>query len=162
MRFGGGGAADVDRVWRRRGVYQALAEAIARIAKESLLNPPRSPSSRPVASVANLQLLSEGKVQLALAQNDIAYYAAEGSTLRRSAERRRPISARSCRSIEYIHVVASQASGVLVGGGVPWQAGRAGPVGSGTEQNALQVLEAHGLKTTDLACRRSASTRPTR
>ena len=63
------------------GVYQPVAEAIARIAKETPgLDLPLSVEATG-ASIANIQLLSEGKVQLALAQNDIVFYASEGTTL---------------------------------------------------------------------------------
>lgn len=134
------------------GIYQPLAETIARIARESAgLNLPLTVESTG-ASVANLQLLSEGKVQLALAQNDIAYYASEGTTL--PAFRGKAASnLRAIMSIypEYVHVVASQASGVSSITDFRGKRVGLGPAGSGTEQNALQALEAHGLKTTDLA-----------
>jgi TRAP-type uncharacterized transport system substrate-binding protein len=60
------------------GVYQPIAEAIARESPGLML--PLTVESTG-ASVANMQLLTEGKVQLALVQNDIAYYAAQGTTL---------------------------------------------------------------------------------
>ena len=121
------------------GVYQPIAEAIARIARESPgLNLPLTVESTG-ASVANLQLLGAGKVQLALAQNDIAYYAAQGTTL--PAFRGKALSnLRAIMSIypEYVHVVASQASGIVDGGGSPRQAGRARPggLGNGAERAA--------------------------
>lgn len=133
------------------GVYQPLAETIARIARESPgLNLPLTVESTG-ASVANLQLLGAGKVQLALAQNDIAYYAEQGTTL--PAFRGKGLSnLRAIMSIypEYVHVVASQASGVSSGADLRGKRVALGPEGSGTEQNALQVLEANGLKVTDL------------
>ena len=133
------------------GVYQPIAETIARVAKESPgLNLPLSVESTG-ASVANLQLLSEGKVQLALAQNDIAYYAEQGSTL--PAFRGKAASnLRAIMSIypEYVHIVASQASGIASVADFRGKRVGLGPQGSGTEQNALQVLETHGLKPTDV------------
>jgi TRAP transporter TAXI family solute receptor len=134
------------------GVYQPLAETIARIAKESPgLNLPLTVESTG-ASVANLQLLSEGRVHLALAQNDMAYYAAEGSTLP-AFRGRAATNLRAIMSIyaEYVHVVASQASGVSSVAEFRGKRVALGPAGSGTEQNALQVLEAHGVRVTDLA-----------
>jgi TRAP-type uncharacterized transport system substrate-binding protein len=63
------------------GVYQPIAEAIARVARETPGLDLALTVEATGASVANLQLLSEGKVQLALGQNDIAYHAAQGTTL---------------------------------------------------------------------------------
>jgi uncharacterized protein len=134
------------------GVYQPVAAAIARIARESPgLNLPLTVESTG-ASVANLQLLAAGKVQLALAQNDIVYYAAQGSTL--SAFRGKELAnLRAIMSIypEYVHVVAAQASGIRSVADLRGKRVALGPEGSGTEQNALQVLDASGLKVTELA-----------
>jgi TRAP transporter TAXI family solute receptor len=133
------------------GVYQPVAETIARIARESPgLNLPLAVESTG-ASVANLQLLGTGKVQLALAQNDIAYYAEQGTTL--PAFRGKELSnLRAIMSIypEYVHVVASRASGVSSVANLRGKRVALGPEGSGTEQNALQILEVAGVKVTDL------------
>ena len=57
------------------GIYQPIAEAIAKIARETPgLNLPLTVEATG-ASVANVQLLGYGKVQLALVQNDIAFHA---------------------------------------------------------------------------------------
>jgi TRAP transporter TAXI family solute receptor len=133
------------------GVYQPVAEAIARIARESPgLNLPLTVESTG-ASVANLQLIGAGKVQLALAQNDIVYYADQGTTL--PTFRGKEISnLRAIMSIysEYVHIVASQASGVASLADLRGKRVGLGPESSGTEQNALQILEAAGIKVTDL------------
>jgi uncharacterized protein len=130
------------------GVYQPIAEAIAKIGRDSGL--PFSVESTG-ASVANALLLSEGRVQLALVQNDIAHYAAQGTTLTAFRGRARD-DLRSIMSLypEYVHIVATQASGVSTVAGLRGKRVGLGPEGSGTEQNALQVLEAHGLKPADL------------
>src|SRR5262249_32931957 len=95
------------------GVYQPIAEAIARIARET----PGLDMPLPVAatggSVAKIQLLSAGRVQLALAQNDIVFYAAEGTTLpafRGSARK----NLRAVCSIypEFVQIVAAKSAGV--------------------------------------------------
>jgi hypothetical protein len=63
------------------GIYQPIAEAIAKIARETPgLDLPLTVEATG-ASVSNVQLLGDGKVQLALVQNDIAFYAHEGTTL---------------------------------------------------------------------------------
>jgi hypothetical protein len=134
------------------GIYQPIAEAIARIARETPgLNLPLSVESTG-ASVANVQLLSEGKVQLALVQNDIAFYAYEGRILPAFRGQARS-NLRAILSIypEYVQVVAARAAGISSVAGFRGKRVALGPEGSGTEQNAIQVLEASGLKVTDLA-----------
>jgi TRAP transporter TAXI family solute receptor len=134
------------------GIYQPLAETIARIAKETPgLDLPLTVEATG-ASVANAQLLADGKVQLALVQNDFAYYASEGKTL--PAFRGRALS--NLRAIvslypEHIQIVATQASGISSVAELRGKRVGLGPAGSGTEQNALDFLDVQGLKPTDLA-----------
>jgi TRAP transporter TAXI family solute receptor len=131
------------------GIYQPIAEAIAKIGRDSGL--PLTVESTG-ASVANALLLSEGRVQLALVQNDIAYYASQGTTLTAFRGKARD-DLRAIMSIypEYVHIVATQASGISTVAGLRGKRVGLGPEGSGTEQNALQVLDAYGLKPADLA-----------
>jgi TRAP transporter TAXI family solute receptor len=134
------------------GIYQPIAAAIAKIAGGAPgLNLPLTVETTG-ASVANVQLLSEGGVQLALVQNDIAYYAFEGTRLPAFRGRARD-NLRAIMSIypEYVQIVASQGSGVTSVAELRGKRVALGPEGSGTEQNAVQVLEAHGVKVTDLA-----------
>jgi TRAP transporter TAXI family solute receptor len=55
---------------------------------------------------------------------------------------------------EIVHVVATKTSGVKSIGGLKGKKVILGPQGSGTEFNALQVLEAHGLKVSDVQAER--------
>jgi uncharacterized protein len=133
------------------GVYQPIADAIARIAKETPgLDLPLTVEATG-ASVANVQLLSDGKVQLALAQNDIAFYASEGTTLPAFRGKARN-NLRAIMSLypEFVQIVAAKSAGVTSVDGFRGKRVALGPEGSGTEQNALQVLDVHGLKVTDL------------
>jgi hypothetical protein len=134
------------------GVYQPVADAIARIAKDTPgLDLPLTVEATG-ASVANIQLLSEGKVQLALAQNDIVFYATEGTTLPAFRGKARD-NIRAIMSLypEFVQIVAAKSAGVTSVEGFRGKRVALGPEGSGTEQNALQVLDVHGLKVTDLA-----------
>lgn len=134
------------------GIYQPIAESIAKIARETAgLDLPLTVEATG-ASVANIELLSTGKVQLALAQNDIAFYASQGSTLPAFRGNKRD-NLRAILSIypEYVQVVATKASGITSVEGFRGKRVALGPEGSGTEQNALQLLEVNGLKVTDLA-----------
>ncbi|HEY7141011.1 MAG TPA: TAXI family TRAP transporter solute-binding subunit [Methylomirabilota bacterium] len=131
------------------GIYQPIAETIAKIARETPGLPLTVEATG--ASVANVQLLSDGKVQLALVQNDIAYYAAQGTTLPVFRGKKRS-NLRAIVSIypEYVQLVAARSAGISSVEGLRGKRVALGPEGSGTEQNALQVLEASGLKVTDL------------
>ena len=134
------------------GIYQPIAESIAKIARETAgLDLPLTVEATG-ASVANVELLSTGKVQLALAQNDIAFYASQGTTLPAFRGNKRS-NLRAILSLypEYVQVVATRASGITSIEGFRGKRVGLGPEGSGTEQNALQLLEVYGLKVTDLA-----------
>ena len=120
------------------GIYQPIAEAIARIARETPgLDLPLTVESTG-ASVANVQLLGEGKVQLALVQNDIAFYAHEGTTLPAFRGQARS-DLRAIVSIypEYRPGRRGAGRGDLLGGGIPGQARRArtGGLGNGAERD---------------------------
>jgi TRAP transporter TAXI family solute receptor len=134
------------------GVYQPVAEVIARIARDTPgLNLPLTVEATG-ASVANAQLLGDRKVQLGLVQNDIAFYAYEGTTLPPLRDRSRS-NLRAIASIypEFVHVVAAKAAGVTGVEGFRGKRVALGPEGSGTEQNAIQLLDVHGLRPRDLA-----------
>ena len=133
------------------GVYYPLAGAMSRIIyKVKDLNL-RATVESSGASVANAQLIGTGDADFALLQNDIAFYAYNGTTL--GAFQGKPI--KNMGGIfaiypELVHIVATKASGI---GSVKDLKGKKvvlGPHGSGTEANALQILEAYGLKEADL------------
>ena len=107
------------------------------------------------ASVANAQLIGTGDADFALLQNDVAFYAYNGVTL--AAFKDKPIKNMGALFTIYpelVHVVATKASGIK---SVKELRGRKvvlGPPGSGTEANALQILEAYGLQESDLKAER--------
>jgi TRAP transporter TAXI family solute receptor len=133
------------------GVYYPLAGAMSRIAYTAKDLNLRATVESSGASVANAQLIGGGDADFALLQNDIAYYAYNGVTL--AAFLGKPV--RNMGGIftiypELVHIVASQASGVKSVRDLRGKRVVLGPHGSGTEQNALQLLEAHGLREADL------------
>jgi hypothetical protein len=133
------------------GVYYPLAGAMSRIVyKVKDLNI-RATVESSGASVANAQLIGTGDADFALLQNDIAYYAFNGTTL--TAFTGKPV--KNMGGIftiypELVHIVASQASGVKSVRDLRGKRVVLGPQGSGTEANALQILESHGVKEADL------------
>jgi TRAP transporter TAXI family solute receptor len=133
------------------GVYYPLAGAMSRIAYNAKDLNIRATVESSGASVANAQLLGAGDADFALLQNDIAYYAHSGTTL--AAFNGKPV--KNMGGIftiypELVHIVATQTSGVKSVRDLKGKKVVLGPQGSGTEQNALQILEIHGLKESDL------------
>ncbi len=133
------------------GVYYPLAGAMSRIVyKVKDLNI-RATVESSGASVANVQLIGSGDADFALIQNDVAYYAYNGVTL--PAFQGKPV--KNMGGVftiypEIVHVVATKSSGVRSIAGLRGKKIVLGPQGSGTEVNAIQILEAHGLKLSDV------------
>jgi hypothetical protein len=103
------------------------------------------------ASVANAQHIAGGDADFALLQNDIAHYAYNGTTL--AAFTGKPVKNMGGMFTIYpelVQIVATQASGVKSVADLKGKRVVLGPQGSGTEQNALQVLEASGVKSAEL------------
>lgn len=133
------------------GVYYPLAGAMSRIVYKAKDLNLRATVESSGASVANAQLIGTGDADFALLQNDIAYYAYTGTTL--GAFQGKPV--KNMGGIftiypELVHIVAGQASGVKSVRDLRGKRVVLGPQGSGTEANALQILEVHGLKESDL------------
>ena len=133
------------------GVYYPLAGAMSRIIyKVKDLNL-RATVESSGASVANAQLIGTGDADFALLQNDIAFYAYNGVTL--AAFKDKPIKNMSAVFTIYpelVHVVVTKASGVKSVRDLRGRKVVLGPPGSGTEANALQILEAYRLQESDL------------
>ncbi len=132
------------------GVYYPVAVGMAKIINDAGLEV-RANARSTGGSVYNVGALEQGELQMALAQNDIAYYAYNGIVV--EAFKDKP--ARKLRGLatlypEPVHLLARKASGIRR---VPDLKGKrvyVGDVGSGVEQNAKQVLEAYGLSFEDL------------
>jgi len=134
------------------GVYYPLAGAMSRIAYNAKNLNIRATVEATGASVANAQLIAAGEADFALLQNDIAFYAFNGATL--PAFKGKPV--RNMGGVftiypELIHIVATHAGGVRAMRDLRGKRVAFGPPGSGTEQNALQILEVYGIKESDLA-----------
>jgi uncharacterized protein len=134
------------------GVYYPLAGAMSRIVYNAKGLNIRATVEATGASVANAQQIGAAEADFALLQNDVAFYAYNGVTL--PAFKGKPI--RNMAGIftiypELVHVVASQASGVKSLRDLRGKRVVLGPQGSGTEQNALQILAVNGIRESDLA-----------
>ncbi len=133
------------------GVYYPIAGALSRIASDDRDLNARVTVATSGGSVANAQLIRSGEADFALLQNDIAYYAFNGVTL--DAFAGKPVkNMAGVFSVypELVHIVVTRASGVKSVHDLKGKRVVLGPPGSGTEQNALQILGAHGIGEADL------------
>ena len=134
------------------GVYYPIAGAISRITSETKSLNIRATVESSGGSLANVQLMRAGEADFAFLQNDIAYYAFNGIGLE-------PFVGKPVKSLvgvfsiypEAVHLIATHASGVKSVRDLKGKRVAFGPQGSATEQNALQVLAAHGVAEGDLA-----------
>jgi TRAP transporter TAXI family solute receptor len=130
------------------GVYFPLAGAISRIAHEKLPDIKITVESSG-ASVANAKLIASGDADMAILQNDIAFYAFNGT---------KPMFDKSVPNIrgvaalypEHCQIHARKDAKIATVKDLKGKRVAVGPLGSGTEQNAIQILEAYGLKFEDL------------
>jgi len=130
------------------GVYFPLAGAISRIAHEKLPDIKITVESSG-ASVANAKLIATGDADLAILQNDIAFYALQGT---------KPIFDKAVPNIrgvaalypEHCQIHARVDAKIASVKDLKGKRVAVGPLGSGTEQNAIQILDAYGLKFEDL------------
>ena len=134
------------------GVYYPIAGAISRIASETRSLNIRATVESSGGSLENVQLMRAGEADFALLQNDVAYYAFNGIGLE-------PFVGKPVKSLvgvfsvypQAVHLIATHASGVKSVRDLKGKRIAFGPQGSATEQNALQVLAAHGVAEGDLA-----------
>src|SRR5712692_1159282 len=133
------------------GVDYPIAGAMSRITSDARGLSVRATVESSAGSVANVQLIRSGEADFALLQNDIAYYAFNGIAL--GAFAGKPVKGMAgVFSVypELVHIVVSPAAGVKSVRDLKGKRVAFGPVGSGSEQNALQILEIYGIGGGDL------------
>ncbi|MBO4289178.1 MAG: TAXI family TRAP transporter solute-binding subunit [Lachnospiraceae bacterium] len=127
------------------GTYHAFATVFASILTDDDENL-KVEVLTTAGSAENLKLLSKGEIQLALAQADLADAAFNGT----GTEKLSGFSAIASLYTEACQIVVRADSGIAA---VPDLAGKKvsiGEEGSGTEQNAKQILEAYGVSGADV------------
>lgn len=131
------------------GVYFPLAGALSRIAHEKLPDIKITVESSG-ASVANAKLIGSGDADMAILQNDIAFYALKG--VKPMFDKAIP-NMRGMTSLypEHCQIQARKDAKISSPKDLKGKRVCVGPLGSGTEQNAIQILEAYGLKFEDLS-----------
>jgi len=96
----------------------------------------------------NMKLLHEGKVQLALAQADVAWSAAQGKL--NGLPDRVPVRTLFGTVSAYMHIVTVESLGISTVADLKGKRVSTGLTGSGTEIKALRVLEVHGVTPANL------------
>ncbi len=133
------------------GAYFPMAGAISRIAwkhlKEDGIKVTAESSG---ASVANAKLIGAGDTDFAILQNDIASYAYAGKSDMFDGPVKNLLGV--CTLFpEHVQLIARKDSKIMSPADLKGKKVAIGPVGSGTAENAKQILEAWGLTVNDLA-----------
>jgi TRAP transporter TAXI family solute receptor len=131
------------------GVYYPLAGAISNIAHKNLPDIKITVESSG-ASVANAKLIASGDADMAILQNDISFYALQGVKPMFD----KPVAnIRGITSLYQEHCQIQARKDAKIASVTDLKGKRVcvGPLGSGTEQNAIQILEAYGMKFDDFA-----------
>ena len=132
------------------GLYYPTAVGIAKLVNEAGINV-RANARSTGGSVFNAGAIQSGQLQMGMAQNNVAYYAYEGTGI--IAFKDKP--AKNLRGVaalypETVHVLARTASNIKSPAELKGKRVYVGDVGSGTEQDARNIMEAYGVSFDDL------------
>lgn len=131
------------------GTYFPLGGAVADILNKNIPGVNASAQSTG-ASVANINLLQQGKVDLAFVQNDIAYYAVNGMEMFKD-KKVGGLKGIATLYLETIQIVTLNKSGITSLDQIKGKRVAVGAAGSGTEANARQILAAYGITYKDIS-----------
>ncbi|MGM7703150.1 TAXI family TRAP transporter solute-binding subunit [Pseudalkalibacillus sp. Hm43] len=129
------------------GTYFPLGGEIAEVMSK---NSEKSVSAQASgASVENIQTLQDGDADLAFTQTDIASYAVEGKLMFEDSAADN-VQAIGTLYPETIQIVVLKDSDIKSVEDLKGKKVSIGDVGSGTAENAKQILEVHGISTDDI------------
>lgn len=130
------------------GTYYPLGGALADILNKNVKGANASAQSTG-ASVANVNLLKEGKVDIGFIQNDISYYAVNGVEMFKDKAVKN-LKGLATLYPETIQIVTTKKTGIKTFVDIKGKRVAVGAAGSGTEANARQILEAAGITYDDI------------
>lgn len=130
------------------GTYFPLGGAVADILNKNVDGVNASAQSTG-ASVANINMLKDGSVEMAFIQNDITYYAANGEEMF-EGQKVGGLYGISTLYPETIQIVTLARTGIEKIEDMKGKRVAVGAAGSGTEANARQILEAYGITYDDI------------
>lgn len=130
------------------GTYYPLGGALADILNKNVPGANASAQSTG-ASVANVNLLKDGKVDIAFIQNDIAYYAVNGVEMFKD-KKVGNLKGLATLYPETIQIVTTKKTGIKTLADIKGKRVAVGAAGSGTEANARQILAEAGITYKDI------------
>ncbi len=125
------------------GTYYPIGGAMAEILNNEISGMNASAQSTG-ATVANINMLKEGQVDLAIVQNDITFYAANGTEM---FEGKKVGNLQGIATLypETCQIVTLEGKGIKSVADLKGKRVAVGAMGSGAEANARQILAAHGI-----------------
>lgn len=130
------------------GTYYPLGGAMAEVLNKAIPGMNASAQSTG-ATVANINMLKDGSVEMALVQNDIIYYAVNGLEMFKD-KKVDTLQGIATLYPETVQMVALEKSGIKSIGELKGKRVAVGAAGSGAEANARQVLAAYGITYDDI------------
>lgn len=131
------------------GTYYPLGGAIAKIFNDNIEGVTANAQSTG-ASVENIGLVSTGETEIAFVQNDVTYYAWTGTESFADSEPIKNIRGMAMLYPEVVQLIANADAGISSVEDLAGKKVAVGAPGSGTEVNARQLLEVHGMTYDDL------------
>lgn len=129
------------------GTYYPIGTAISEVISKDVYGVSSSAQSTG-ASVANINMLDEGQVEMAIVQNDIAYYAVNGQNIfDKKIETLRGIASLYPETFQF---VTTMESGIMTVEDLKGKRVAVGVKGSGVEANVRQILQAYGMTYDDI------------
>ena len=130
------------------GTYYPIGGAMAEILNKDIKGVNASAQSTG-ASVANINMLKDGSVDLAIVQNDITYYAVNGTEMfaDKKVDTLKGIATLYPETCQFVTL---EESGIKSIADLKGKRVAVGAAGSGAEANARQILEAYGITYSDI------------
>lgn len=132
------------------GTYYPLGGALAKIFNENIPGVNANAQSTG-ASVENIGLVASQETEVAFVQNDVTYYAWTGTESFADKDVITNIRGMAMLYPEVIQIIANADAGIASVEDLAGKKVAVGAPGSGTEVNARQLLEEHGMTYEDLA-----------
>ncbi len=129
------------------GTYYPIGGAIAEVLNKNGMNASAQSTG---ASVANINMLKDKQVELAIVQNDITYYAVNGQEMFKDSGKVENLFGIASLYPETCQFVVREDSGIKSINDLRGKRVAVGAAGSGAEANARQILEAYGITYDDV------------
>lgn len=129
------------------GTYYPIGGAIAEVLNKNGINASAQSTG---ASVANINMLKDKQVELAIVQNDITYYAVNGQEMFKEGGKVENLFGIASLYPETCQFIVREDSNIRSINDLKGKRVAVGAAGSGAEANARQILEAYGITYDDV------------